>query len=1450
MMAILPQAARGHPDTRIEDTHVETTRRPTRLCAVRGRTAARNAQRSNQIQLTFDYADRYGARPSQHDCAAGFFGFADSASHCAVALFALVQNPAGEHLPSGGDRIGMFLTGFELEVAKAAAKAAASAISGAATRFGLRGLVPSAESKALVEPVELAIVQAIEESRRDDNVDAKDWWTKSGRRLLKPLTDRKVARPVVAASLASPDNREEAQGALLAALKERQIPHGIKKLWRNGPQQDFADLADTLGVDADQFLHLLPDYIRDQIILAASQPDSPLQRLATLATLREIAATLAENRTPTLSPKDLTEEVSKFLQAEQKWHEAALRQLPYLYRRNQAEPLSRGIPATARLYDPRTESTVMITWTAAIDKYRRLAVLADPGMGKTWLVHTQAALLAAVARTQLHSSDVTPNDLEIPIAIRCDTLAAHAPATLGHASCQALAERHTLSPGLHAWLEEHLKSRSAVYLMDALDEVPRTHRTALANMVRNWETSNAGVKSRMIVTSRMVGYHPMMNPDERCEAKLQPFSTREVKTYIRSLGLDPKATTALQKRLDDPSLAAMARIPLLLTLLCLLMIEHHQDDLPLTRTQIYGKTLRRFLRAEHHFETAVANPDDPFDGDPVEREQRLMAVLRPLAFAFAETNEGWIDQMTASGVLEEIGKRASSLPKGADSAAALKHLSVDAGVLIRAGDVRGGDNPPYLFLHRTFAEYLVAEYLSTVSATQRTQTLQDHLWFDAPWAPVWPMMGALLSSAGLSALLGYLLDQELDPVNHALITAAKVIGELDLQPTSSPLQAHIDLIADRLIALLSTPARRHTVEPLVIVLSHVSPSNRSRVHKALTGNSDTEVRSSAAEALAARPGLAAIDALLALAHDSDEKVRDKAAKALAGRPGTAAFDALLRLAQDNDGAVRAAATRALTNRPEAEVSAALLTLAQDNDGAVRAAATRALTNRPEAEVSAALLTLAQDNDGAVRAAATRALTNRPEAEVSAALLTLAQDNDTAVRASALRALANRPEPAVIGALLTLSYDASLEVRWPAAAVLAARHEQKATDALLTLVGDADSAIRESAARALQYATGPLETAALIALARDTDSSVQESASASLRARLDGEMTEALLTLTGDDDSTVRWITARALFDRPEAEVTDALLAMTRDDDSGVRWIAARALAKRPGSEVTDTLLILAGDDDSTVRGAAAQAMTRRTEPEATAALITLAADDDIEVQRHAVTALAGRTETAVTDTLLTLARHTDGELRLLAVKALGGRLEPRVTAALLSLINDTDHKVRSSAADALADRPDEGVTPALVTLVEDTNSGVRESAAQALKDRRDEPAATQALLRLAQDSDSAVRGLAGVALIIRVGPEVTQTLIELADERTIGIKMFVRPSLGGRLDSAVTERFLQLADQVATSTAQRSSPRADDLWYEIAVDVASKSRALLGPERENLLQAIGRYTQVVTQPQS
>ena len=232
-------------------------------------------------------------------------------------------------------------------------------------------------------------------------------------------------------------------------------------------------------------------------------------------------------------------------------------------------------PPSARGTATRGES---LSLTEAIDRYRRLVVLADPGTGKTWTVHTNAVRIASNSREQLTERGHVPDELVIPVRLRCDTLAKLFPAALTHATCELLTQRHNLAPGLRIWLEQHLNAGSALYLLDALDEVPRDQRGALTEMIRCWEQTTAARQGRMVLTSRIAEYQTMFDPTERTEVELLPFNVHSVSAFIRSWGLQPAAAAAVYERLRSPALVGLARIPLLLAMF--VRINRNHDLIP------------------------------------------------------------------------------------------------------------------------------------------------------------------------------------------------------------------------------------------------------------------------------------------------------------------------------------------------------------------------------------------------------------------------------------------------------------------------------------------------------------------------------------------------------------------------------------------------------------------------------------------------------------------------------------------------------------------------------------------------------------------------------------------------------------------------------------------------------------------------------------------------------
>lgn len=98
----------------------------------------------------------------------------------------------------------------------------------------------------------------------------------------------------------------------------------------------------------------------------------------------------------------------------------------------------------------------------------------------------------------------------------------------------------------------------------------------------------------------------------------------------------------------------------------------------------------------------------------------------------------------------------------------LRDLAADAGILVPDRDPTQGRSPRYLFLHRTFAEYLVARHLATLPTGNYLAVIAQHQWFDPDWENVIPMLGGQLSSAGARQLIAHLLASDPDPFWHAL----------------------------------------------------------------------------------------------------------------------------------------------------------------------------------------------------------------------------------------------------------------------------------------------------------------------------------------------------------------------------------------------------------------------------------------------------------------------------------------------------------------------------------------------------------------------------------------------------------------------------------------------------------------------------------------------------------
>jgi HEAT repeat protein len=900
--------------------------------------------------------------------------------------------------------------------------------------------------------------------------------------------------------------------------------------------------------------------------------------------------------------------------------------------------------------------------------HARIVVLADPGLGKSWLVRTETRRLADIALSQ------AGDDLSgavIPVPLRCDQLAAAEGPDLPCRAACFLAEQGLLAVRSRGPMTELIRGGRAVILLDALDELTKDELGIVRGLIESWSRQR-GPHARCMITSRIAGYTGSPLPDAT-EVELQPFTPGDVAQVIRAWQLPAAAARELMGRASDPAVAAMARVPLLLAMLCALASEQPAgSELPRTRGELYGRVLRWFLTRPHR---SADNPTtQPLTDIQVEA---LLELLAPVAFTFATCPEGWTDLMPAKDLLNAIraaGPAFTDLRR--TPAQVLRDLSADAGILVPDRDPTQGRSPRYLFLHRTFAEYLVARHLATLTTGNYLAVVAEHQWFDPDWENVIPMLGGQLSSVGARQLVAHLLASDPDPFWHALLTAMQVAGERpDADTTLTGKQSAGLAQATRM--LICHEFGRTLISDRIARLTHMPQSMR--------------------------------EALLANLNDPSQRTRELAVKVLAGRDGQDVTAALLARLDDPDSFVRSTAMEVLGRRDGEDVTAALLARIDHPNAVERKHVQGALAGRDGQDVTAALLARIDHPDGWERFQAVEMLAGREGHHVTAALLLACRDHPDAF------------------------------VRQRATFALAGREGQDVTAALLALF-DHDALVRErTAMQALKRREGEDVTAALLARLDYPDADVRKAAVYALTGREGQNVTAGLLARLDDPDAHVREHVVRALAGRDGQDVTAALLDRLHDPDAYVRERAAKALAGREGQDVTVALLARLDDPDAFVRKAAVYALAGREGKDVTAALLARLDDPHVDVRTAAVFTLAGREGQDVTAALLARLdgpdRPDDPETRVrrAAVEALATREGQDVTAALLAHLGDREAFVSVHAADALAGREGEDITAALLAHLHEPNAQVRHWAMDALSKRgssRDLLALVQGINRL------------------------------------------------------------------------------------------------------------------------
>jgi formylglycine-generating enzyme required for sulfatase activity len=361
-------------------------------------------------------------------------------------------------------------------------------------------------------------------------------------------------------------------------------------------------------------------------------------------------------------------------------------------------------------------------------------------------------------------------------------------------------------------------------LFDGLDEV-RDDRLALVRcleaFVREWDTPG----NRFVATSRIAGYEEaplddtlftrvVVQPldDDGIRAFIAQWSSAYERVASRDLPTDPLvAALELQRRIEEraydlseavftnPNVTALARSPLLLTILAL--IHQQGARLPDRRVDLYRLCVEALAETWNRSRSLSGREIDVYLGSEKLDERFVVNLLGPAALWMQEHQPGGlVERNDLQQQLARTLAQTDGLPYGRAYRLAQSFLTLmqyDTGLLQERGYQKFG------FLHLTFEEYLAARALLESVTVDNPDALIHQRCTDPAWREVLRLMVAAASQREAQRLLLHMLAAPTTPQTYGrpVVLAGECL--LDIGRNSATQRAW-SAVVDHLVALVSS----------------------------------------------------------------------------------------------------------------------------------------------------------------------------------------------------------------------------------------------------------------------------------------------------------------------------------------------------------------------------------------------------------------------------------------------------------------------------------------------------------------------------------------------------------------------------------------------------------------------------------------------------------------------
>jgi HEAT repeat protein/DNA-binding winged helix-turn-helix (wHTH) protein len=380
--------------------------------------------------------------------------------------------------------------------------------------------------------------------------------------------------------------------------------------------------------------------------------------------------------------------------------------LAYYYKPWRSNPEQETEPQGMRKRLEAKEHPKTIAWDEqAGERWHRAVILGDPGFGKTWLLRYEARRLALDAQQSLLQHTLDLDQVVLPIFARMSDVAWFT-GGVEEGLVALVGEQHT--DQLRGWVREKLDTDRCVILLDGWDEVPAEaaergqiaekpgHRQHLGRRLESF--ARRFPRPRLLMTSRLVGYAGSPIPRAK-ELELLAFDTEQQEGFVGVWFREEKQKGAafLEALRQNPQVRGLARIPLMLALLCRVHQEG-QLSVPTRQADVYDCCLRGLLR-DWLGEKQRREVSDAYVDAQVEL---LGAVACDLFCAgYEQFGEGLL-RAKLMPRLEKLKPTNELYGRAAESLIAeMKNVGILTSIAEHG-------EPKLIFLHRTFQEYLAA----------------------------------------------------------------------------------------------------------------------------------------------------------------------------------------------------------------------------------------------------------------------------------------------------------------------------------------------------------------------------------------------------------------------------------------------------------------------------------------------------------------------------------------------------------------------------------------------------------------------------------------------------------------------------------------------------------------------------------------------------------------------